>query len=84
VFLQAWARGVPTVASIDVGARLDGEPVYPAFDDLDAFASHLDNLLQNKNHWAKASNRCREYFERNHSPAEVRARYSSLLRGLAR
>jgi len=83
VFLQAWARGVPTVASIDVGARLDGEPVYPAFDDLDAFASHLDKLLQDKSDWAKASNRCREYFERNHSPAEVRARYSSLLHEVA-
>jgi len=84
VFLQAWARGVPTVASIDVGARLDGEPVYPHFEDLDGFASHIDNLFRNKDDWAKASTRCREYFERNHSPAEVRTRYTSLLRELAR
>jgi glycosyltransferase involved in cell wall biosynthesis len=83
VFLQAWARGVPTVASIDVGARLGGEPVYPAFDDLDAFASRIEDLFQNESEWAKASTRCREYFERNHSPVEVLARYSSLLRELA-
>ena len=84
VFLQAWARGVPTVASIDVGARLDGEAVYPHFEDLDGFASHIDNLFRNEDNWAKASTRCREYFERNHSAAEVRSRYSSLLRELVR
>jgi glycosyltransferase involved in cell wall biosynthesis len=84
VCLQAWARGVPTVGTLDVGARLDGEQVYPAFDDLDAFASHLDRLLQNEDDWGRASNRCREYFERTHSPAEVRSRYASLLRELVR
>jgi glycosyltransferase involved in cell wall biosynthesis len=81
VFLQAWARGVPTVASIDVGARLDGEPVYPAFDDIDAFASHVDSLFEDPS-WEKASARCRAYFERNHSAAEVLARYSRLLHEL--
>jgi glycosyltransferase involved in cell wall biosynthesis len=82
VCLQAWARGVPTVASIDVGARLEGGPLYPAFDDLEAFASHVDSLFENSSAWQKASARCREYFERNHSAAEVLARYSSLLHGL--
>jgi glycosyltransferase involved in cell wall biosynthesis len=82
VCLQAWARGVPTVASIDVGARLDGEPVYPHFDDLDRFAAHIEGLFQEENSWKEASNRCRAYFERNHAPAEVLARYSSLLHGL--
>jgi glycosyltransferase involved in cell wall biosynthesis len=82
VFLQAWARGVPTVASIDVGTRLDGQPVYPHFEDLDGFASHIDGLFREEDSWKEASNRCREYFERNHAPAEVLARYSSLLHGL--
>jgi glycosyltransferase involved in cell wall biosynthesis len=82
VCLQAWARGVPTVASIDVGARLDGGPVYPAFEDMDAFSSHVENLFRSESDWKEASNRCREYFERNHAPAGVLARYSSLLHGL--
>ena len=84
VFLQAWARGVPTVASIDVGARLDGQPVYPAYDDIDAFAAHVDKLFREDGSWQTASARCRGYFDRNHSPAEVLARYSSLLRELVR
>jgi len=83
VCLQAWARGVPTVGTLDVGARLDGEPVYPAFDDMDALASHVDLLFDNQSTWEKASARCREYFERTHAPAEVLARYSGVLRGLA-
>jgi glycosyltransferase involved in cell wall biosynthesis len=84
VCLQAWARGVPTVGTLDVGARLDGEPVYPHFDDLDAIAAHVDSLFESQAAWQKASRRCREYFERTHSPAEVLARYSAVLHGMVR
>jgi len=82
VCLQAWARGVPTVGTLDVGARLDGEPVYPHFEDLGAIAAQIEKLFQDEASWKAASARCREYFERTHSPAEVLARYSSLLREL--
>jgi glycosyltransferase involved in cell wall biosynthesis len=82
VCLQAWARGVPTVASIDVGARHDGAPVYPAFEDLDAFAAHIESLFRDENSWKQSSARCREYFGGNHSPAEVLTRYCGLLHGL--
>ncbi len=82
VCLQAWARGVPTVGTLDVGARLDGEPVYPHFEDMDAIAAHVDSLFENESTWEQASARCRGYFERTHSPAEVLARYSSLLHQL--
>ena len=47
------------------------------------FASHVEALFENQSAWEEASARCREYFERTHSPAEVLARYSSLLHGLA-
>jgi glycosyltransferase involved in cell wall biosynthesis len=83
VFLQAWARGVPTVATIDVGARLDGEPVYPSFEDIDALACHVDSLFKDSLLWEGASQRCLRYFEANHSPAHVIALYGALLRELA-
>jgi glycosyltransferase involved in cell wall biosynthesis len=82
VCLQAWARGLPTVGTLDVGARLDGKPVYPVHQDLDAFAAQVEKLFQDEDAWKASSDRVREYFERTHSPAEVVARYSSLLREL--
>ena len=28
-FMQSWARGLPTVSTVDIGARIDGQDVYP-------------------------------------------------------
>jgi glycosyltransferase involved in cell wall biosynthesis len=76
-FLQAWARGVPTVATVDVGA-----PIYPICTDADALANAIEDLYENPLHWEKASRACREHFEATHSSAAVTARYSALLEEL--
>jgi glycosyltransferase involved in cell wall biosynthesis len=73
VFLQAWARGVPTVATVDVGVA---ENIL--FKDLDAGAAGLEGLLSNELAWKEASKRCQAYFERTHSATAVLARYEAL------
>lgn len=78
IFLQAWARGVPTVATIDVGA-----PVNTVFDDVDEGAARLERLLTDEALWSRASVDSLEYFHRNHSPEEVLARYARLFAELA-
>jgi glycosyltransferase involved in cell wall biosynthesis len=77
-FLQAWARGIPTVATVDVGA-----PVYPVVRDADAAAAEVERLLAEPAHWQGASRRCREHFEQNHSTGAVMQKYLHLLEGLA-
>ena len=77
-FLQAWARGIPTVATVDVGA-----PVYPVVRDADAAAAEIERLLAEPAHWQGASRRCREHFEQNHSTGAVMQKYLDLLEGLA-
>ena len=77
-FLQAWARGIPTLGTVDVGARLDGNPVYPVFSEAREAHLELERLLDNEAHWQAASSRVREYFERNHSAGEILARYSAV------
>jgi glycosyltransferase involved in cell wall biosynthesis len=76
-FLQAWARGVPTVATVDVGA-----PVYPVVRDAAAAAREIERLLAEPAHWQRVSRACRERFERHHSASAVTARYLRLLEGL--
>jgi glycosyltransferase involved in cell wall biosynthesis len=77
VFLQAWARGVPTVATVDVGA-----PVNTVFAAAAQGAAKVEALLSNTALWNQASCDSLAYFERNHSSAEVLARYSRLLEEL--
>ena len=77
VFLQAWARGVPSVATVDVGA-----PVNTVFTDAAQGAAKVEALLGNNGLWSQASADSMAYFERNHSSSEVLARYARLLEDL--
>jgi glycosyltransferase involved in cell wall biosynthesis len=77
-FLQAWARGIPTVATVDVGARLNGKPVYEKFVDIEDGAAEVERLCADDLYWARASARCLEFFNREHSSQEVLRRYGRL------
>ena len=78
-FLQAWARGVPTVAFVDTGARLRGEPVYRVVEQVEEAAREVERLFTDEAYWARASTRCREYFGSTHSTSKVLERFEGLL-----
>jgi glycosyltransferase involved in cell wall biosynthesis len=77
VFLQAWARGVPTVATVDVGA-----PVNTVFADAEEGAKKVEALFADTTLWKRASDDAAAYFQRNHSSTEVLGRYSRLIEEL--
>ena len=72
-FLQAWARGVPTLATVDVGA-----PVHQVFGDAAEGAAAIERLFTDDAHHAAAARRCREYFERVHSSKAVLRKYAEV------
>jgi hypothetical protein len=73
---------VPTVATVDVGASLDERALYPVFASAEEGAAEVERLFAEDLHWARASARCREYFDRRHSRAEVLARYERVFESL--
>jgi len=77
-FLQAWARGIPTIALVDIGARLDGVPVYRVARDAEDMASEIERLFADEIYRRRSTTRCRDYFARAHSPAGVVAQYARL------
>jgi glycosyltransferase involved in cell wall biosynthesis len=83
-FLQGWARGVPTVAFVDTGARLRGEPLYRVVERVEEAAGEIERLFSDDAHWARASARCREYFGSAHSTSKVLERFEGLLGELVR
>jgi glycosyltransferase involved in cell wall biosynthesis len=72
-FLQAWARGIPTVASVDVGA-----PVHRVAASVEELAAEVESAFANPALGAA----CRDYFRRTHSSAQVLARYEELFQRL--
>lgn len=79
VFLQAWARGVPTVSTVDVGT-----PANVVALDAGALEREVERLLADAGRWEAASALARSHFERTHSSTQVLARYARLLAELAR
>jgi len=68
-FLQAWARGVPTTSTVDVGA-----PVNCVSSDIEQLSRNIEVLFEDP----AAGRKCKDYFERSHSCARVLGDYASL------
>jgi glycosyltransferase involved in cell wall biosynthesis len=78
VFLQAWARGVPVVSTVDIGA-----PVNTLFDSVEEGAQEIEALFENRDRWSEASAIALAHYRANHSPEHVLKSYDELLAGLA-
>ena len=67
-FLQAWARGVPTVAFVDTRSRgPDGRPVYDIAKDIDDASMRVERLMRDDIAWRAASQRVASHFREHHS-----------------
>ena len=78
VFLQAWARGVPVVSSVDVGV-----PMNRVFGDVDEAVLQIEKLFEDQDDWQEASTRAREYFDATHAPEQVLRQYGELIQKVA-
>jgi glycosyltransferase involved in cell wall biosynthesis len=79
VFLQAWARGVPTVATVDVGVE-----AHRCAPDISSLEKEVELLLNDPVSHEKASRACRAYFEATHSSPQVLGRYARLFEEMMR
>ena len=78
VFLQAWARGVPIVSSVDVGV-----PMNRLYSELDEAVRHIEKLFDDEREWADASAQALAYFRATHSPERVLRQYRELIEKVA-
>jgi glycosyltransferase involved in cell wall biosynthesis len=81
-FLQAWARAVPTVSFVDSGARAEGHPVGVQVGSLKPMAEQVALWLGNQTKRRQDGRRCRDYFERHHTPGLVLELYGQVFREL--
>lgn len=75
-FLQAWARGVPTVATVNVGPS-------SVFTQIGEAVNQIERLCADRAYWRERSAECRAWFESHHSSQSVLAQYEQLFEALA-
>ena len=67
-FLQAWARGVPTVAFVDTRSRdAHGKPVYDIAGDVEEATRMVDRLMSDDAAFTQASRAVQTQFRAHHS-----------------
>ena len=82
-FLQAWARGMPTVSLFDPGSKHQGEPVCTVVPDIASAAAAVCVLMRDQAIWAETGARCKAYFIEAHSLSRVLDSYKRLFETLS-
>jgi len=82
-FLQAWARGIPTISFIDAGARLNSQAIGIVVKKPADLAKAVGALLENDELRDEEGQRGREYVARTHAPDAVIPVYESEFARLA-
>lgn len=82
-FLQAWARGIPTVSFVDSGARLEGKPVGIRVKSMDSMITAVADLTSSEPTRLLEGRRCELYFEKFHSIERIVDLYDEIFRDLA-
>lgn len=77
-FLQAWARGTPTISFVNCGARDTRGLLGVVAGDLNEMRAAVTRLVGDRGAWEEESVRCRQYFQANHAMPAVIARYRAL------
>jgi len=83
-FLQAWARGVPSVGFIDPGSRRQGRPVSNVARDVEHACAEIARLMQDDLAWRDASQRSLAHFREHHSVEAVLGVYEREIDDLMR
>lgn len=81
-FLQAWARGMPTVSYFDPGTRLDGLAVNRVVADLEELTDSVEGLLTESAEWSRCSELVRRCFERRHGVDVAAGLYEQVIESL--
>jgi glycosyltransferase involved in cell wall biosynthesis len=83
-FLQAWGRGVPSIAFVDPGAALDGRPVGVRARSFREMTSQVGELMADQELRLALGERSARYVKEFHSPEKVIPIYEQEFEELAR
>lgn len=77
-FLQAWARGIPTVSFVRPAEILEQLPIRLAVDDSEEMVRTIEVLMGSDSFWDHAGAQLQAYFRSHHSVGAAVASYTQL------
>jgi glycosyltransferase involved in cell wall biosynthesis len=81
-FLEAWARGVPVVSTVNPDDILTLNNLGRVVSNVDEMSNAIAGFVSQPTTWWKCSVAAREYFEKHHTVKAVAAAYNGLLENL--
>ena len=78
-YLQAWARGIPTVGTVITGSTYGGVPVEICVRTLEELAGTVAHLIQDQAALSSVAARCHAAFEAEHSLSVVTRNYAEII-----
>ncbi len=78
-YLQAWANGLPVVATFDPDGLIVSQGLGVVAADVKGIVAGVSSLLNSESEWRACSQRCRAYAESRLAPNIVAAPYRSAL-----
>jgi glycosyltransferase involved in cell wall biosynthesis len=81
-FLQAWARGIPTVSFVDSGARFDNQPLGVIVDSMPTLLAAVATLVADESARRIHTSRCLDYVAMTHAAPRVLDLYDQVFREL--
>lgn len=77
-FLQAWARGIPTISFFDTNSRFNGMPVCITVKSVEEAVQRTNELLKDDNKRKQAGKLCLQHFKCSHSEQTILSRYEKV------
>ena len=77
-FLQAWARGMPTVSFVDTSSEIHGQPVGALVKNLEEMVTTVDHFMSNDSIWSETGHRCVACYTTDHSLEAITLKYEHL------
>jgi len=81
-FLQAWARGIPTISFLDSQLAPNLTPICTMVRDTAEAATAIKTLWSHPDEWESIGERCRRYYYARHTPATVIMSLERVLKSL--
>jgi len=79
VFMEAWARGIPTVATVDPDHLIERYGLGATARDVSSLVAASRFLLDDPLHWRRCSDNARQHFANHHTIEAAAIAFSKLL-----